>query len=139
MVTQLVSGILKGVLAMSLADGELQSEEREILALLQERFGLEEGELAEAIGDARKFSPEDLRGKLDHDDRLVVAQYAVMAAAADGHVEDSEQRFLEKLELKLGLNEDDVRRLEELSRELAKITKNRPIDVEALNDALDSF
>lgn len=138
MATDLIPGILKGVLAMALADGELQEGEREVLALLQDRFSLEEGELAGAIGDARDFSPEELRS-LDHDDRVTVAQYVVMAAWADGNVEDSEQRFLEKLELKLGLNTEDVQRLERFSADLAKVAKRRPVNIARLNEVLETW
>ncbi len=139
MLTKLTRGILKGVIAMAMADGELQAGEREMLAFLKERFDLEDGELDEAIGDAKRLGIDELRKRLDHDDRVTVAQYAVMAAWADGHVQKKERKFLEDLEHRLGLSAADIRRLESMSRELARVASKRPVDVEALNDVLDSF
>ena len=139
MYSELISGILKGVLAMALADGEIQKEERELMELLTERFGLEEGEMAQAVGDAKSFDRDLLEGKLDHEDKVMVAQYVVMAAFADGSVQKEELDFLNELGEKLSLEEDDLRRLEGLCREFATIVKERPVDVTKLNDVLDTY
>jgi len=135
----LVRGILKGVLAMALADGELQPEEQEVLQTLQERFGLQEGEIVSAIGDARKLTPEQMAAQLDHEDKVTVAQYAAMTAYADGTVQGSEDQFLEKLERRFELTPKETRRLEELCRELARVASSRPIDVEALINVTETY
>ncbi len=139
MYSDLVSGILKGVVAMALADGEIQQEERELLELLTERFGLEEGELTQAVGDAKSFGQEDFAKKLDHDDKVMVAQYAVMAAFADGSVQKEELNFLDELGSKLDLKNEDLRRLEGLCREFATVVKEQPVDVTKLNELLDTY
>lgn len=134
-----VRGILKGVLAMSLADGELQTEERELLGHLTERFGLEEGELADAVGDAKSFAPEKLRSELDEGEAKIVAQYAVMAAFADGTISDEEEAFLATVMERLGLKEAELRSLESMSRELAAVAKQWPVDVERLNEIVENY
>ena len=139
MYSKLVGGILKGVLAMALADGELQQEERELIELLTERFGLEEGELIKAVGDAKSLDKAAFEGKLDHEDKVMVAQYAVMAAFADGSVQQEELKFLDELGHKLDLKEDDLRRLEGLCREFATVVKEQPVDVSKLNEVLDAY
>jgi tellurite resistance protein len=135
----LIQGILQGVLFMELADGELHPDEKDLIQVIAERFDLTEEELAEAIGDARSLSVDDIRQSLDHDDRKTVVQYAVMAAYADGNMDAKEEDFLHTLEKRLGMNAKDVRELEELGRELAKAAKKRPIDLEELNEIVESF
>ena len=135
----LIQGILQGVLFMELADGELHPDEKDLLQVISERFDLSEDDLAEAIGDARSLSVDDIRQSLDHEDRKVVVQYAVMAAYADGNMDAKEEKFLHELEKRLGMNADDVRELEELGRELAQAAKARPIDLEKLNEIVESF
>ncbi len=135
----LVKGIFRGVLAMSLSDGELQAEERALMRTIAERFDLPEEDLAEAIGDARALDSEALRSKLDHDDRLVVAQYAVMAAYADGHVDKKEEEYLLQFEKRLGLTKEDIKGLEKLGRELSEAAKARPINLDLLNEIVESF
>jgi uncharacterized tellurite resistance protein B-like protein len=136
---QLIKGILQGVLAMSLCDGELQAEERKLLRTLAERFSLSEEDLAEALGDARTQDVDGLRTRLDHEDRKVVLQYAIMAAYADGHMDQKEQEFLSHLEARFGLTKKDIRGMERLGRELKKLASKRPIDLEAMNDAVEIF
>lgn len=135
----LIQGILQGVLFMELADGELHPDEKDLIQVIAERFDLSEEELAEAIGDARSLSVDDIRRSLDHDDRKTVVQYAVMAAYADGEMDEKEEQFLHTLEKRLGMNSEDVRELESLGRELAKAVKKRPIDLEKLNEIVESF
>lgn len=139
MLQPLVTGILKGVLAMELADGDLAKEERKLLSKLVDRFGLEEGELAEAVGDAKKLDAEQLRERLDHEDRVTVAQYAYMAAYADGKLDKKEARFLADLEKQLGLSAKDVKKLERLGLELAKIASKRPVNVDRLAEVVETF
>lgn len=135
----LIQGILQGVLFMELADGELHPDEKDLIQVIAERFDLSEEELAEAIGDARSVSLDDIRQGLDHEDRKTVVQYAVMAAYADGNMDAKEEKFLHQLEKRLGMNADDLRGLEELGRELAAAVKQRPIDLEKLNEIVESF
>lgn len=135
----LIHGILHGVLASALADGELQAEERELMRVISERFDLPEGELAAAIGDAKAGDLSHLKGKLELDDRRVVAQYAVMAAVVDGRLDSAEQKFLDELGGRLGLGADDLRSLEGLGRELAAVAKTSPIDVERLNEIVETY
>jgi tellurite resistance protein len=124
---------------MALADGELQTEERELMQVLADRFALSEEDLAEAIGDARRGDVDALKTKLDHEDQKTVLQYAVMAAFADGHMDDKERRFLEHLEERFELTKKEIRALEGLGRDLAKAARRRPIDLERLNDIVESF
>ena len=131
-----VGGILKGVLAMALSDGELQSEERALIAHLTEHFGLGEGELADAIGDAKTF--DVTRSSKDVGEAKTVAQYAVMAAFADGSISDQEEQFLASFMQKLGLKEEELRSLESLSRDLAEVARDRPVNVARLNEIVEN-
>lgn len=135
----LIQGILQGVLFMELADGELHPDEKDLIQVIAERFDLTEDELADAIGDARSLSVDDIRQSLDHEDRRTVVQYAVMAAYADGNMDAKEEKFLHELEKRLGMDAEDLRGMEELGRELAKAAKQRPIDLEKLNEIVESY
>lgn len=136
---KLIKGILQGVLAMSLCDGELQSEERELMRTLADRLALSEEDLAEALGDARSQDVDSFRNRLDHEDRKVVVQYAIMAAYADGHMDEREAQFLTHLEERFGLTKKDLRGLEKLARELKKVASHRPVDMDALNEVVETF
>lgn len=135
----LIKGILQGVLAMALCDGELQAEERELMRSMAERLNLSEEDLAEALGDARNQDVEGLRSRLDHEDKKVVLQYAVMAAYADGHLDAREAEFLTELQVRMGLSPEESRSLEELGRELKQAAQARPIDMDALHDIVEAF
>jgi uncharacterized membrane protein YebE (DUF533 family) len=136
---ELIKGILQGVLAMSLSDGELQAGERELMRSLAERFALDEEDLAEALGDARNQDVDALHTRLDHEDQKVVLQYAVMAAYADGHMDEQEQKFLEHLEARFHLTKKEIRDLERLGRELKKAASTRPIDLDSMNEIVELF
>lgn len=136
---QLIKGILQGVLAMSLADGELHTEERELMRVLAERFDLPEEDLAEALGNARAGDVDALKNKLDHEDQKTVLQYAIMAAYADGHMDEKERQFLEHLEERFELTRKEIRALEALGRELSEAARRRPIDMDRMNDIVEAF
>ena len=115
--TEAQRGVRRILVMMMAADGRI--EESEIQAIVQylcrtENRGvtrdevMAELEAARTTGDDLENYCRDLMGYLNRDGRRAVLAAAHQIASADGHVDPSEQRMLERLGIALGLKPAEV-------------------------------
>lgn len=91
--------ILKGLVAVAWADGQVVAEESEILKSLLDAFGATPTERREIQLFAKhQRTLEDVPiHELSHDDRRVLLQHAVLLSFVDGKQTDREKKLIDDL------------------------------------------
>ncbi|MBI4859033.1 MAG: TerB family tellurite resistance protein [Candidatus Riflebacteria bacterium] len=126
-VPPIVKAIIGAVFGTALADGELQESERNVLRAIVQEMDLEEGALASSFEPGQHVGRESA-AELTDVERNEVMRYAILAAVADGTIQQTEASFLSDLAGRLGLTEEDRARLEEFTRELFRATRRGTVD-----------
>lgn len=111
--------LMKGLVQVIWADGEVDEKEREMLGGILARLGCSVEEIREVAAmmmsdEAR--APKDFQEKLPGDkaSRAEIMRVMLAMALADGRVDVSEVRFLDRMAQHLGI---DPATLEELKRD----------------------
>ncbi len=107
--------LLKGLVQLIWADGEVSEEERLMLGGILSELGSSAAEIEE-VGRMMVEPPslEDLREKVpDEESRREIMKLLVAMAMADGRVETSEIRFLDRLAERLEIPSAELETLKE--------------------------
>lgn len=137
---EMVRTILRIVLSTALVDGEIQEEEKEILRELAEEYGLEEGQIAEAVEDASHHPVPPPSGPIESPlERMALMKHALLCAQADGIITRGEFGFLRKLGTDMGLTEDEWKDLERLSIEIHRHSRSGKVDPDSIRQILTEF
>lgn len=107
--------LLKGLVQLIWADGEVSEEERLMLGGILSELGSSAAEIEE-VGRMMVEPPslEDLREKVpDAESRREIMKLLVAMAMADGRVETSEIRFLDRLAERLEIPSAELETLKE--------------------------
>ncbi len=137
-IPDMIEAIVGAIVGTALADGTIQDEERVVLRGVIDQFGLEEGDLVRIIENHPKPVLIDT-GEGSEMERLQLMRYAVLAAQADGRIEQSEYGFLRELGERLGLTEEEWTELEELSTQLYKATRGGTVSEKNLGKILERY
>ena len=113
--------LLKGMIQMIWADGEVDESERKILGEMLTHLGIADqdmAEVAEMMKSETQPDPEALRAELDDpDDRQEMMRVLLAAALADGVIQMAELKFLNKMADVLEITSEE---LGDLHREAAE-------------------
>lgn len=118
--------MMKGLVEVIWADGEVDDSEREMLGGILTQLGCSAEEIVE-VGKmmmGARSNPEDFQAKLpdDDDSRREIMKVMLAMALADGRVDVGEVRFLNRMAYHLQIDDDE---LEDLKREtLASMESN---------------
>jgi uncharacterized membrane protein YebE (DUF533 family) len=114
--------IVKSLVSVAWADGEVHETEKEMVEALISAFGANETE-AGFIRDyaAEQKTLDDIPlDDLSPDDRRVVLQHAVYLTYVDSEQHEAESRFLDELWKRLDIPEDEARQIREYAEARAK-------------------
>jgi uncharacterized membrane protein YebE (DUF533 family) len=118
---------LKVLVAVAMADGKLDEEERRRLETYCANSGLGRALLDRILGEPLVLERKHLPDSAEERRRLFTQ--ILRMAAADGQVEDVERRMVSKLAAVLELGRDDIRACTQAVRGLPK-TGSQPVDFE---------
>jgi uncharacterized tellurite resistance protein B-like protein len=105
--------IVKSLVSVAWADGEYGPKEREMIDALLDAFEATPEQASELRSYAEtKRSLEDVPlEELSPDDLRVLINHAVLLAFVDGHQDDKEIEFIEKLARYVGIPDDEAKGL----------------------------
>lgn len=105
-----IEAIVKSLVAVAWADGNLAAQEEEVLEALIGAFQLEGDDAAtlRAFGKEKKSLDDVPLTELSADDRRIVLQQAVIVTYADGQQCDDEKALLQELATRLRIPEQEA-------------------------------
>ena len=114
--------IVKGLVAVSWADGRIAREERTVLDALLEAYGASPSEQREVnrFAETERSIDDVPLTDLSHDDRRVLLQHAVLIAHVDGALHDKEAKLLDDLCERLRIPELEARGIIEAAARRAR-------------------
>jgi uncharacterized membrane protein YebE (DUF533 family) len=114
--------IVKSLVSVAWADGEFHDKEREMVDALLAAFSANENEsqfLREYAAEQKTLDDLPLND-LSPDDRRLVLQHAVLLTHADKDQHEAEKKFLEALQKKLEIPDDEAKAIMSIAEERAK-------------------
>lgn len=111
--TNTEEALLKGLVHLIWADGEVSDDERELLGGVLIVLGLSEEEI-EKVGHMMTAPPAlgDLKASVpDQNSRIEIMKVLIAAAFADGNVHKKELRFLDKMAIHLDITHAELEAL----------------------------
>ena len=98
---------LKVLVAVAMADGIVDPQERALLQSLCAKLGLSTDDLERLVAERMAVDRKDLPKSKNENRELLTDVFKM--AAADGRVDDAERRMIGKIAAALGLSRDDVK------------------------------
>ena len=102
--------LLKGLVHVIWADGEVTEDERELLGNVLVQLGSSEAQVRE-VAEMMVAPPDlgDLKAAVpDHGSRLELMKVLLVMAHADGNIDVTELHFLEKMARELGISPEEM-------------------------------
>ncbi len=114
--------ILRSLVSVAWADGTFDEREREMLEALIESFGADEDEAKEIreYAEEAKTLDDIPLNDLSAGDRRVLFQHAIVLTWIDGDQHEKEVEFLNGLQAKLNIPDDEAKELTAISNERAQ-------------------
>ncbi|MGE0495883.1 MAG: DUF533 domain-containing protein [Vulcanimicrobiota bacterium] len=105
--------ILRALINMAWADGEVVPEESSMIARFADELGVSLIDKIQSLDAGLSGSGQQIEADLesvlpDHASRLEAIEMLVSLSFADGHLDDGEMKYLGTLAVKLGIGADEL-------------------------------